>query len=273
MPELPEVETTLRGISSHILHQKIKQVTVRHHGLRWPIPHNVANILKNKIIQQTKRRAKYLLLETAQGTLILHLGMSGSLRILSRSTVPAGKHDHFDIEFANQKILRFTDPRRFGAILWTEEDPFLHPLLKTLGPEPLDRAFSGYYLWQRAQGKKTPIKSFLMNNKIVVGVGNIYAAESLFAAGIHPEALAEKVSLARYEKLATAVKKILRKAIKHGGTTLKDFVDSDGKPGYFRLQLQVYGRDQLPCFHCNTMLKAICLAQRTTVFCEKCQTK
>lgn len=270
MPELPEVETTLRGIEPHVLKQKITHVTVRQHGLRWPIPAHLANTLKNQTILRAERRAKYLLLETATGTLIVHLGMSGSLRILTHPQ-PAGKHDHLDIEFANHKTLRYTDPRRFGAVLWTTEDPMQHALLKDLGPEPLSKNFSGNYLWKRAQGRKIPVKSFLMDNKVVVGVGNIYAAESLFAAKINPKTPAENISAERYATLVEAVKTILRKAIKHGGTTLKDFVDSDGKPGYFSLQLKVYGREGLPCVVCGTKLKAIKQGQRTTVYCEKCQ--
>ncbi len=270
MPELPEVETTLRGIESHILHHKIKQIDIRQYRLRWPIFSDLANLLKNHSILTIKRRAKYLLLETSNGTLIIHLGMSGSLRILTQPS-PAGKHDHVDITFAHEKILRYTDPRRFGAILWTMEDPAQHPLLKNLGPEPLSRAFSGNYLWKRAQGKKVAVKVFLMDNANVVGVGNIYATESLFAAGIDPRSPAETISEIRYKKLVLAVKTILRKAIQCGGTTLKDFVDSDGKPGYFSLQLKAYGREGLPCSRCKTKLTAIRLGQRNTVYCERCQ--
>ncbi|MEO8963920.1 MAG: bifunctional DNA-formamidopyrimidine glycosylase/DNA-(apurinic or apyrimidinic site) lyase [Gammaproteobacteria bacterium] len=270
MPELPEVETTLCGIQPHILQQKITKVTVRHHGLRWPVPENLPNLLKNKTILSVSRRAKYLLLETTQGTLILHLGMSGSLRILTEPT-PAQKHDHIDIEFAHHKVLRFTDPRRFGAALWTTKNPLQHSLLKNLGPEPFSEDFSGAYLWKCAAEKKVAVKSFLMDNKIVVGVGNIYATESLFAAGIDPRAPAKNISEERYNKLALSVKTILQKAIKLGGTTLKDFVDSDGKPGYFSMQLKVYGREGLPCVKCKMPLKALRLGQRNTVYCEKCQ--
>ncbi len=271
MPELPEVETTLCGIKPHILRHKIKEIVIRQHRLRWPISPDISNLLKNHTIISAKRRAKYLLLGTSQGTLIIHLGMSGSLRILSHC-LPAGKHDHFDIEFANHKILRYTDPRRFGAILWTTADPNEHILLKNLGPEPLNKTFSGKYLWKRAQGKKVAVKTFLMDNHIVVGVGNIYATESLFAAGIDPRISANTISEIRYQKLVSAVKTILRKAIKCGGTTLKDFVDSNGKPGYFRLQLKAYGREGLPCVVCKTPLKTVRLGQRNSVYCENCQT-
>ncbi len=270
MPELPEVETTLRGITPHILQQSITKVVIRHHKLRWPIPQEALTKLEGQIIQKVTRIAKYLLLQTTQGTLIIHLGMSGNLRILLNET-PANKHDHLDITFANQRTLRFTDPRRFGAVLWTTEDPLQHPLLKNLGPEPLSRAFSGEYLWQAARQKKIAVKSFLMDNKIVVGIGNIYATESLFAAGIKPTLAAAKISLERYKQLVHAAKKILRAAIQQGGTTLKDFVGGDGKPGYFNLHLKAYGREGLPCVRCKTILVAIKLGQRTTVYCPGCQ--
>jgi len=270
MPELPEVETTLRGIKPHVLQQTISKIVVRQQQLRWPIPSVISDILPNQPIVQLERRAKYLLLTTPIGTLILHLGMSGSLRIVSNST-EAKKHDHVDIELTNQKILRLTDPRRFGALLWTTEQLSQHALLKHLGPEPLEESFSGKYLWQQARGKKVAVKTFLMNNKIVVGVGNIYATEALFMAGIHPKLAAGKISLARYENLAVEIKKILTAAIQQGGTTLKDFVDSDGKPGYFKFSLKVYGRAGLNCVMCNTKLKGIRQTQRSTVYCGICQ--
>lgn len=270
MPELPEVETTLNGIKPFVLKQKIDDIIVRHHGLRWPIPTDIKCTLMNQVIQNVWRRGKYLLFTTTKGTAILHLGMSGSLRILTHPT-PAKKHDHIDIVFGNHKYLRFTDPRRFGAFLWTTEDPLLHPLLAHLGPEPLDKHFTGAYLWQRAQKRKMPVKSFIMDSKIVVGVGNIYAAEALFAAGIHPKKAAGKISLAQYEVLAAAIKKILKAAIKKGGTTLKDFVNSDGNKGYFSIHLKVYGRGGLPCPQCKTTLKEIRLGQRSTVYCKMCQ--
>lgn len=270
MPELPEVETTLRGIEPHIENQKITHVVVRHHGLRWPIPADIANILKNQTIESLERRGKYLLFKTRKGTIILHLGMSGSLRILTQDT-PAQKHDHLDLVFANHKTLRLTDPRRFGAFLWTEADPSQHELLKHLGPEPLSKNFSAEYLWQRARARKAPIKSFIMDSKIVVGVGNIYATEALFAAGIHPKLAAGKISVSRYSVLVAEIKKILRAAINQGGTTLKDFMNSEGKPGYFKFHLKAYGREGLPCVKCSTKLKEIRLGQRSTVMCPKCQ--
>jgi len=270
MPELPEVETTLRGIQPHIQRQLIKQVIVRHYGLRWPIPRHIIQKLQGHKIQQLERRAKYLLLKLAHGTVIIHLGMSGSLRILKQAVSPK-KHDHFDIIFADKTILRFTDPRRFGALLWTEKNPHLHPLLNHLGPEPLEKIFSAKYLWQQAQMRKMPIKSYIMDSKVVVGVGNIYANEALFAAGIHPTLPANQLSLAAAQQLVKAIKSILRQAIKRGGTTLKDFLGSDGKPGYFVNQLQVYGRGGLPCLQCAIPLELVRIGQRSTVFCRQCQ--
>lgn len=270
MPELPEIETTLRGIEPHIKRQIIDKVIVRHPRLRWPIPDNLPMLLQRQPILNVTRRGKYLLLETPAGTIILHLGMSGSLRILNQESKP-GKHDHLDFVFANQTILRLTDPRRFGACLWTTDDPAQHPLLMHLGPEPLTKKFSGKYLLERARSKKMPVKSFIMDSKIVVGVGNIYAAEALFAAEIHPKISAGKITLIQFEKLSRAIKKILTSAIHQGGTTLKDFVKSDGKPGYFKLKLKVYGREGLSCVVCKTILKGFRLGQRATVYCEKCQ--
>lgn len=270
MPELPEVETTLRGIKPHIILQMIKQIRVRQYQLRWPIIPEINHKVKGKIIHAVERRGKYLLLKTHSGTLILHLGMSGSLRILTSPT-PPGKHDHVDVELKNNVLLRFNDPRRFGALLWTEEDPLQHILLAGLGPEPLTQQFSAHYLWQRAQQRKTAIKLFIMDSKIVVGVGNIYANEALFAAGISPVATAQQISLESYTRLVKCIKKILRAAIKQGGTTLKNFANSDGKPGYFKFHLQAYGRNGLPCVICQTPLKEIRLGQRSTVYCPQCQ--
>ncbi len=270
MPELPEVETTLRGIKPHLIGERIHQVEVRQSQLRWLIPHHLAQTLKNKIIHTIERRGKYLLLHVDTGCVIIHLGMSGRLCILLSETPPK-KHDHVDIQLTNKKILRFSDPRKFGAVLWAEKNPHQHVLLKQLGPEPFDKIFSGKYLWQQAQNRSAPIKSFIMNNHIVVGIGNIYATEALFLAGISPLAPAKTISLARYQALVKAIKFILRKAIKQGGTTLKDFVGGDGKPGYFSQYLHVYGRAGLPCVKCKTELKNIRIGQRSTVYCKKCQ--
>ena len=271
MPELPEVETTLRGIHPHIQTQIIDKITVRQHALRWPIPKNLPNLLKGQAILEISRRGKYLLFSTSNGTLIMHLGMSGRLRIITQE-IPPQKHDHIDILFHNKKILRYTDPRRFGACLWTSKDPSQHKLLKNLGPEPLTPEFSGKYLWTKAQKRKVAVKTFIMNSQIVVGVGNIYAAEALFAAGIHPNTPAENISEKTYQLLSAHIKTILKNAIKKGGTTLKDFLNSEGNPGYFSIQLKVYGRGGQPCVICNTPLEQIKLGQRGTVFCIKCQT-
>lgn len=272
MPELPEVETTLRGIEPHLMQQMITKVIVRHYGLRWPIDQNINKKLIGNQIEALARRGKYLLLRATHGTIIIHLGMSGRLAILNKNT-PAQKHDHVDLEFSNQKILRFTDPRRFGAFLWTQDSPDTHVLLNHLGPEPLENSFSGDYLFKRAQHKKLPVKTFIMDQKIVVGVGNIYANEALFLSGIHPNVPAKTITLQRYETLVKNIKVILRKAIKQGGTTLKDFLNSEGKPGYFSQNLHVYGRENKPCTHCGTTLMGIQIGKRATVLCPKCQEK
>lgn len=271
MPELPEIETTLRGIKPYIEQQTVQRVVIRDYRLRWPIPRNIMNKMQQQKMQRVTRRAKYLLLIFDHGTAIIHLGMSGSLRILTTKVAPP-KHAHFDIEFANDITLRFMDPRRFGALLWGNTAVHLHPLLKHLGPEPLNATFNHHYLFQTAQRRKVAIKTFIMNQKIVVGVGNIYANEALFTAGIHPLTPAHTLSLEQHHQLVKAIKRILRKAIQRGGTTLKDFSNSDGKPGYFSQHLQVYGREGLPCYQCQTPLTAVRISQRSTVFCAQCQT-
>lgn len=269
MPELPEVETTLRGIEPHIIQQAVTAVDIRHPRLRWPIPKDLLNLTGQSLINLS-RRNKYLLFTFPTGTMILHLGMSGRLRVLSEPSTPQ-IHDHVDIHFANHHFLRFTDPRRFGALLWTVDDPLTHPLLANIGPEPLTSAFNAAYLMKRAKGRSIAVKSFIMDGKVVAGVGNIYATEALFAAGIHPERPAGQVSLTEFETLVPIVKRILRAAIKQGGTTLKDFTQSDGSPGYFSIQLNVYGKAGKPCPNCKTALISIRLGQRGTVFCRKCQ--
>jgi len=270
MPELPEVETTRRGIAPHIEGQKVSDVIVRHHQLRWPVPRGLKGKLAGHKINSVSRRAKYLLLAFDHGTLILHLGMSGSLRIIDRA-VAAEKHDHIDIVLESDKALRLTDPRRFGAVLWTREEPGQHELLAHLGPEPLSDAFNSDYLYLQSRKRKSSIKQFIMDGKVVVGVGNIYASESLFLAGINPKAIANKVSKARYEKLTAAIKQVLAAAIEQGGTTLRDFVGGDGKPGYFAQQLNVYGREGAACHRCGTAIKQITQGQRSTYYCPRCQ--
>jgi formamidopyrimidine-DNA glycosylase len=270
MPELPEVETTRCGIAPHISQQVISEIIIRNHRLRWPIDIKLSKHLPQQIIKEVTRRGKYILLHCTHGTLLIHLGMSGSLRILI-DRLPPEKHDHVDILLTNNVCLRFTDPRRFGCVLWIEDDPLLHALLKHLGPEPLTANFNVNYLYQRSRKRNTPVKTFIMDGTVVVGVGNIYANEALFLAGIHPKRLAKNISKEEYKKLVPTIKQVLKAAIKQGGTTLRDFTASDGKPGYFIQHLKVYGRGGKPCVTCKKKLTEIRLGQRTTVFCAKCQ--
>ncbi|QBF83159.1 bifunctional DNA-formamidopyrimidine glycosylase/DNA-(apurinic or apyrimidinic site) lyase [Shewanella maritima] len=271
MPELPEVEVTRLGISPHLIAQTVTELIVRNRSLRWPVPDVASNIVGQQIID-IRRRAKYLLMETQAGVTIVHLGMSGSLRVLASDT-PAEKHDHIDLKLGNGQMLRFNDPRRFGAWLWYELPEHAHPLLAKLGPEPLSDEFNLEQLKAALANKKKAIKLCLMDNHIVVGVGNIYANEALFAAGIHPQAEAGKVDDARLTVLVAEVKRILVQAIKQGGTTLKDFTNADGKPGYFAQKLHVYGRGGETCTSCGNLLSEIKLGQRATVFCGLCQSK
>jgi len=270
MPELPEVETTLRGITPFVVKQRIKTINIYNASLRWPIDKVIVNELKNKIVLSTARRAKYLLLCFDNGTLILHLGMSGSLHIVEQKT-PLQKHDHFEMIFSNGKSLRLRDPRRFGAVLWTHDDWQAHKFLKSLGPEPFDEMFTAEHLHKKSRNKSIPIKSFIMDGHVVVGVGNIYASESLFLAGIHPTQAAKKISLRRFGILVTAIKHILQLAIEQGGTTLKDFNSPEGKPGYFAQKLQVYGRKDLPCTTCKHPIKHRAINQRASYYCTRCQ--
>lgn len=272
MPELPEVETTRRGILPHVVNQQVSQLIVRQKKLRWPISVQLIKQLPQSIISDVSRRGKYLLVHTDRGTLIIHLGMSGSLRVLTKNIL-AQKHDHVDLVLSDQTILRYTDPRRFGAWLWTNDPIFAHPLLKTLGPEPLGDDFDGNYLFNIARKRKITVKQFIMDSHVVVGVGNIYAAEALFLAGIHPAASVQKISLKKFQILTSCIRQILSHAIEVGGTTIRNFSDSDGKPGYFKQQLWVYGRDGQPCKKCKTILQAIKIGQRSSVFCPICQTK
>lgn len=269
MPELPEVEVCRLGITPHLINSKITNVIVRHWQLRWPIPQEIIR-LEKQTITKISRRAKYLVIETTDGNLILHLGMSGTVRIVDNS-VAVVKHDHFDLVLANGKILRLNDPRRFGAVLWTTDNLDEHDLFSQLGPEPLTTEFSADYLIAKANKRKTPIKTFLMNNHVVVGVGNIYANEALFLAGISPTRLAGDVTAKQYETLVPIIKNVLASAIKQGGTTLKDFTQADGKPGYFAQSLLVYGRAKQPCVNCETTLVEIRMSNRSTVFCPACQ--
>jgi len=269
MPELPEVETTRRGIEPYLIGQQVKRVLVRERRLRWPIPEDLDVRLSGQRIQAVKRRAKYLLMEAEVGTLICHLGMSGSL-CLVESGSPATKHAHVDIELSSGWALRYTDPRRFGALLWTA-DAAQHPLLAKLGPEPLTDAFNGEHLYRLSRKRQTAIKPFIMDNAIVVGVGNIYASEALFAAKIDPRRAAGSISRARYLRLAETIKQVLQQAIACGGSSLRDFVGADGKPGYFQQELFAYGRGALPCKVCGHLLRETRLAQRSSVWCAHCQ--
>jgi formamidopyrimidine-DNA glycosylase len=270
MPELPEVETTRSGIAPHIENNIITDVIVRNRSLRWPIPTGLNKKLSQQKITSVERRAKYLLIKTDIGTLIIHLGMSGSLRIISAKE-PAEKHDHFELQFKDGNCLRLRDPRRFGCVLWTKDDPQDHKLLVNLGPEPLDKTFNAALLFEKSRKRKTTIKQFIMDAKVVVGVGNIYASESLFLAGISPKRLAGKITKQNSQDLTAAIKKILKQAIKQGGTTLKDFKSSDGKPGYFQQKLKVYDRKDEACVSCKKPIKQITLGQRSTFYCTNCQ--
>jgi formamidopyrimidine-DNA glycosylase len=274
MPELPEVETTRRGLAPHLEGRRISAVTLRRPDLRWPIPPEIGALLPGQRIEAIRRRAKYLLLDTAAGSALLHLGMSGSLRVLPRTT-PLTAHDHVDLlledgHLDEGRVLRFNDPRRFGCLLWQPPGE-THELLRELGPEPLGDQFDGDYLFQRSRGRSVPVKSFLMDQRIVVGVGNIYAAEALFAAGISPLRGAGRVSRERYGLLADAVKTILARAIARGGTTLRDFISPDGAPGYFEQELSAYGRGGAPCPRCGRALRQAQIGQRATVWCSACQ--
>jgi formamidopyrimidine-DNA glycosylase len=269
MPELPEVEITRQGIAPHLTGRTVTGVVVRHHGLRWPIPKSLAKSVTGARIAGVQRRAKYLLVDCGRGTLIIHLGMSGSLRVLASST-PPGPYDHFDL-CVGESVVRLRDPRRFGAVLWHGGAPATHPLLAHLGAEPLSDAFDGGMLWRAARGRRVAIKLLLMNAAIVVGVGNIYASESLFRAGIHPRTPAHRVSRARADRLAAAVKATLADALAAGGSTLQDFVGADGAPGYFQQQYFVYDREGAPCRVCGTAIRRIVQGQRSTYFCPTCQ--
>ncbi len=268
MPELPEVEVSRMGITPHITGQKISKITIRNPNLRWPVPREIQGAT-GYAVNSVERRAKYLLLHTDVGSIILHLGMSGNLRVVD-SSVTVIKHDHVDIVFGNGKILRLNDPRRFGACLWQLPNT-RHELLSKLGPEPLTDDFTVEHLYEKSRNKQVAVKNFIMDNHVVVGVGNIYANESLFKAGILPTRAAGKVSKKRYQALTQYIKETLQQAITQGGTTLKDFIQTDGKPGYFAQELSVYGRAGKACINCKTELTEVRIGQRSTVYCKQCQ--
>ncbi|ADE12589.1 bifunctional DNA-formamidopyrimidine glycosylase/DNA-(apurinic or apyrimidinic site) lyase [Sideroxydans lithotrophicus] len=270
MPELPEVETTLRGIAPHLKQRRIVDVVIRNPDLRWPIPGNLPELLRGHIVQDLQRRAKYLLISFGHGTLILHLGMSGSLRIQPLDT-SAEKHDHFDLVMDNGQLLRLRDPRRFGAVLWHQGDVAQHPLLASLGPEPLLAGFDADTLYAATRKRKAAIKLVIMDNHVVVGVGNIYANEALFRAGIRPQLAAGKISKERCARLTVTIKEVLRAAIRKGGSSLRDYVDSNGKQGYFQQHYFAYGRTGEPCRVCATPIRQIRQGQRSTFYCPRCQ--
>lgn len=272
MPELPEVETTRRGIEPHVLGQKVSKVIVRQPMLRWPIPPALARELPGRRIETVGRRAKYLLLKAGGASLMLHLGMSGRLRILPAST-PAGKHDHLDIVLHNGQALRLNDPRRFGAALWISGDPAEHELLRHLGPEPLEEAFHGDCLYAASRGRRIAVKNFIMDSRIVVGVGNIYASEALHRAAIHPSRAAGRIGSERYALLSSHIKQVLQDSITRGGTTLRDYVGADGGSGYYQLALAVYGKAGQPCPRCGPahQIQSRVIGQRSSFFCKNCQ--
>ena len=277
MPELPEIETICNYLNCNIKGLLIKKVIIRQNSLRWKIPQQLSTILINQKISKIYRRAKYLIidcynkLDNYQGSLIIHLGMSGRLIVTSNNSI-IQKHDHVDFILNNNTILRYNDPRRFGAILWTQKSPYEHYLLNKLGPEPFDTLLNAQYLLEKAKKQRTlSIKQFIMNNKIMVGVGNIYANEALFAAKINPTSLAKNLTIQHMEIILKSIRKILLQAIKQGGTTLKDFIIPNGQMGKFVNMLKVYGKNNLPCSSCNTEIIQLILGQRSTFYCPKCQ--
>lgn len=270
MPELPEVETTRRGIESAVVGHIIQKIIVREPRLRWPVPRDLARLAAGQRVVRLSRRAKYLVFELERGSMILHLGMSGSLRVLPCSTPPS-THDHVDIVIDSGQCLRFNDPRRFGSLLWTDADPLTHPLLKSLAPEPLSEEFDGGYLADAAKGRKVAIKQLIMNGQVVVGVGNIYASEALFRAGVRPRRAAGRLKRPEFDALVKSIKAVLQDAIREGGTTLRDYINPEGMPGYFRQKLFVYERSKDPCRVCKTPIKHLVQGQRSTYFCPQCQ--
>ena len=269
MPELPEVETTRRGVEPYSKGRRVRKLVVREPRLRWPVPDDLGALLSGQVIEAVERRAKYLLFRTGAGSLMVHPGMSGSLRVVDPGAEP-GRHDHIDLVLEGGACLRYNDPRRFGSFLWLQPGE-QHPLLSHLGPEPLSAEFDGQMLNRRSRGRSGAVKNFIMDGKVVVGVGNIYANEALYLSGIRPDRAAGRISLPRYQRLAENIKQVLTSAISQGGTTLRDFVGGDGKPGYFAQQLYVYGRAGRPCKACGSDLRELRLGQRSSVYCVACQ--
>lgn len=271
MPELPEVETTRRGLMPHVVGRQVEQVIIRQHQLRWPISPALSEALPGQTISAIQRRAKYLLLDAGSGYVCIHLGMSGRLRIVPAKTPPTA-HDHIDIVLNDGQAIRFNDTRRFGSIFWLTGDVFSFPLLASLGPEPLDDSFDGAWLYENSRQRRVAVKNFIMDSHTVVGVGNIYASESLFAAGIHPKRAAGRISAQRYAELAAAIKQTLHKAIAAGGTTLRDYIGVDGTSGYFQLALAVYDKAGQPCPRDGESIRRVIIGQRSTFYCPRCQT-
>ncbi|MEE4302876.1 MAG: bifunctional DNA-formamidopyrimidine glycosylase/DNA-(apurinic or apyrimidinic site) lyase [Wenzhouxiangella sp.] len=269
MPELPEVETTRRGLAPLVEGRRVAAVTVRQRQLRWPVSQEV-DAIAGQTVSALERRAKWLIWRLESGSLLWHLGMSGSFRGWENPPAP-GPHDHVDLAIENGHVIRYTDPRRFGALLWGGDDPHAHPRLATLGPEPLGETFDGEWLWRLSRGRRSSVKGFVMDAKTVVGVGNIYASEALFAAGIHPRRPAGRISRQRYDILAGTIRRTLADAIEVGGTSLRDFTVGDGTPGYFGQSLKVYGRDGEPCPGCGEPIRREVIGQRSTFFCPRCQ--
>jgi formamidopyrimidine-DNA glycosylase len=270
MPELPEVETTRLGLLPHIKGVRISKVIVRDRRLRWPVPASLGRQLTGRMVRDVLRRGKYLLWDCETGYLLSHLGMSGSLRVVPENEAPE-KHDHIDIAFDNGVAIRYTDPRRFGAMLWISGMDVTHPLLDALGPEPLSPELNAAYLHQESRGRSVSVKEFIMNAHVVVGVGNIYASESLFLSGVHPRTGAGRISLARYQRISTAIKQTLAKAIRAGGSSLQNYVQANGELGYFQVNAFVYDREGEPCRNCKSPIRAIRQGQRSTYFCPFCQ--
>jgi len=268
MPELPEVETTLRGIAPHLEGRELHAIEIREPRLRWPVPAEVRRAV-GQPVRGLRRRAKYILIDFDDGSLMLHLGMSGSMRVLDHD-VPPGPHDHLDL-VTDAGVVRFNDPRRFGSLLWVEPPGSDHPLLRHLGPEPLQPGFDGDHLWRQSRGRRLAVKSLVMDGRVVVGVGNIYASEALYMAGIHPSRPAGRVSRLRYAGLADAIRDVLGRAIREGGTTLRDFSGAGGTPGYFAQNLLVYGREGEPCFQCGDAVRQKVIGQRSSFYCVRCQ--
>lgn len=270
MPELPEVETTRRGLLPHVVGRRFRGVVVRNPNLRWPVPRDLEARLKGEEVLAIRRRGKYLLFDCRKGHLLVHLGMSGRISLVAEGA-PARAHDHVDLHFDGERAVRLTDPRRFGALLWLEAPAENHVLLRGLGLEPLEKTFGGVALHALARGRRVAVKQFLMNARVVTGIGNIYASEALHEAGVHPERSAGRISAARWERIAAAIRATLERALAAGGSTLRDFASAEGRAGHFQYQFAVYDREGKPCRRCGTPIRALRQGQRSTFYCPRCQ--